>query len=45
MLHKRKARRGRNPAPGEAIKIPAKTGVKMKVAKAAKGAMVPGRKD
>ena len=45
MLHKRKARRGRNPAPGEAIKIPAKTGVKMRVARAAKEAIVPGRKD
>ncbi len=41
----RKARVGRNPQTGEPIKIPAKTGVKMKVAKAAKEAIVPGRKD
>jgi DNA-binding protein HU-beta len=33
---------GRNPARGEAIKIPAKTVVKMRVAKAAKEAIVPG---
>jgi len=31
---KRKARMGRNPATGEAIKIPAKTVVKMRLAKA-----------
>ena len=41
---KRKARMGRNPATGEAIKIPTKTLVKMRVAKAAKEAIVPGRK-
>ena len=44
VLAKRKARMGRNPATGEAIKIPAKTVVKMRVAKAAKEAIVPGRK-
>ena len=33
---------GRNPATGEALKIPAKTVVKMRVAKAAKEAIVPG---
>jgi len=33
---KRKARMGRNPATGEAIKIPAKTVVRMTVAKALK---------
>ena len=44
VLVKRKARMGRNPATGEAIKIPAKTVVKMRVAKAAKEAIVPGRK-
>jgi len=44
VLVKRKARMGRNPATGEAIKIPAKTVVKMRVAKAAKGAIVPGKK-
>ena len=40
----RKARIGRNPATGEAIKIPAKTVVKFRVAKAAKDAIVPGGK-
>jgi DNA-binding protein HU-beta len=44
VLVKRKARMGRNPATGKAIKIPAKTVVKMRVAKAAKEAIVPGRK-
>jgi DNA-binding protein HU-beta len=44
VLVKRKARMGRNPATGEAIKIPAKTVVKMRVAKAAKEAIAPGRK-
>jgi DNA-binding protein HU-beta len=38
----RKARMGRNPATGEAIKIPAKTVVKFRVAKAAKDSIVPG---
>jgi len=40
----RKARMGRNPATGEAIKIPAKTVVKFRVAKAAKDAIVPARR-
>jgi DNA-binding protein HU-beta len=44
VLVKRKARMGRNPATGEPIKIPAKTVVKMRVAKAAKEAIVPGKK-
>ena len=44
VLVKRKARMGRNPGTGEAIKIPAKTVVRMRVAKAAKEAIVPGRK-
>jgi DNA-binding protein HU-beta len=44
VLAKRKARMGRNPATGEAIKIPAKTVVKMRVAKTAKEAVVPGKK-
>ena len=35
---------GRNPGIDEAIKIPAKTVVKMRVAKAAREAIVPGRK-
>lgn len=37
----RKARMGRNPATGEPIKIPAKTVVKFRVAKAAKDSIVP----
>ncbi|MBI3933309.1 MAG: HU family DNA-binding protein [Acidobacteria bacterium] len=40
----RKARMGRNPATGEAIKIAAKTVVKFRVAKAAKDAVVGGKK-
>ena len=43
-LVKRKARMGRNPATGEPLKIPAKTVVKMRVGKAVKEAIVPGRK-
>jgi DNA-binding protein HU-beta len=39
----RKARMGRNPATGEAIKIPAKTVAKMRIAKAAKEGIVPKR--
>jgi len=44
VLVKRKARMGRNPATGATIKIPAKTVVKMRIAKAAKEAIVPGKK-
>ena len=44
VMVKRRARMGRNPATGEPLKIPAKTVVKMRVAKAAKDAIVPGRK-
>ena len=40
----RKARMGRNPATGEAIKIPAKKVVKFRVAKAVKDAIVPKKK-
>jgi DNA-binding protein HU-beta len=40
----RKARMGRNPATGVAIKIPAKTVVKFRVAKAAKDSVVPPKK-
>jgi DNA-binding protein HU-beta len=40
----RKARMGRNPATGEAIKIPAKKVVKFRVAKACKDAIVPPKK-
>ncbi len=43
-LVKRKPPMGRNPATIEAIKIPPKTVVKMRVAKAAKEAIVPGKK-
>ena len=44
VMVKRKARMGRNPATGAEIKIPAKTVVRMRVAKAAKDAIVPGKK-
>ena len=44
VLVQRKARMGRNPATGEAIKIPAKKVVKFRVAKAAKDAIVPPKK-
>ena len=44
VLVKRKARMGRNPAKGEAIKIPAKTVVRMRVAKAAKESIVPSKR-
>ena len=41
VLVKRKARKGRNPATGEEINIPAKTVVKMRIAKTCKEAIVP----
>ena len=41
---KRKARKGRNPATGEAIRIPAKTVVKMRLAKACKDGVIPPKK-
>ena len=44
VLVKRKARKGRNPATGETIKIPAKTVVKIRPAKAFKEAIVPSKK-
>jgi DNA-binding protein HU-beta len=44
VLVKRKARMGRNPATGATIKIPAKTVVKMRIAKACKDQIVPGKK-
>ena len=44
ILVKRKARMGRNPATGKAIKIPAKTVIKMRIAKAAKEAIEPKKK-
>lgn len=40
----RKARMGRNPATGAAIKIPAKTVVKFAVAKSCKDSIVPPKK-
>ena len=40
---RRKARMGRNPQTGVAIKIPAKTVVKFRVAKACKDAVAPKR--
>ena len=40
VLKNRKARMGRNPATGQAIKIPAKKVVKFRVAKAAKDAIL-----
>ncbi|HRY72300.1 MAG TPA: HU family DNA-binding protein [Spirochaetia bacterium] len=43
-LNKRKARMGRNPATGEAIKIPAKTAVKMTVSKACKESILGAAK-
>jgi DNA-binding protein HU-beta len=44
VLVNRKARMGRNPATGEAIKIPAKKVVKFRVAKACKEAVLGGKK-
>jgi len=44
VLVRRKARKGFNPATGEQINIPAKTVVKMRVAKACKEAIVPPKK-
>ncbi len=43
VLSNRKARMGRNPQTGEAIKIPAKRVVKFRVAKAAKDAILVKR--
>jgi DNA-binding protein HU-beta len=40
VVAKRKARMGRNPATGETIKIPAKTVVRFRVAKACKDAVL-----
>lgn len=39
-----KARKGRNPATGAEIRIPAKTAVKFRIAKACKDAIVPPKK-
>ncbi len=43
VLVKRKARTGRNPQTGKEIKIPAKTVVKIRLAKAFKEAIVPAK--
>jgi len=43
VLQQRKARMGRNPATGEAIKIKAKKVVKMRLAKVCKEAIVPAK--
>lgn len=44
VLVQRKARKGRNPATGETIKIPAKRVVKFRVAKAAKDSILGVKK-
>ena len=44
VLMNRKARMGRNPATGEAIKIPAKKVLKFRIAKAAKDAILGAKK-
>ena len=41
VVARRKARKGRNPATGEAIRIPAKTVVKFRIAKACKDTVTP----
>ncbi|MBM3779225.1 MAG: HU family DNA-binding protein [Acidimicrobiia bacterium] len=41
VVQKRKARMGRNPATGEAIKIPAKTVLKARITKPLKDAVLP----
>ena len=43
VVSKRKAREGRNPATGESIRIPAKTVVRFRVAKACKEAIAPSK--
>ncbi|MBI4470202.1 MAG: HU family DNA-binding protein [Acidobacteria bacterium] len=43
VLAKRKARMGRNPQTGEAIKIPARTVLKFRIAKALKDSVLPKR--
>jgi DNA-binding protein HU-beta len=44
VVEKRKARKGRNPATGQEIKIPAKTVLKFRIAKAAKDAVLGVKK-
>jgi DNA-binding protein HU-beta len=43
VIQNRKARKGRNPATGEEIKIPAKKVLKFRIAKAAKDAITPAK--
>ena len=43
VVQKRKARKGRNPATGAAIDIPAKTVVKARIAKQLKDAVLPSK--
>ncbi len=44
VLARRKARMGRNPRTGEAIKIPAKTVLKFRIAKTLKDSVLPAKK-
>ncbi len=44
VVQQRKARKGRNPATGETIRIPAKKVLKFRIAKAAKDAITPPKK-
>jgi len=44
VIVRRKARMGRNPATGEAIKISARKALKFRISKAAKDAIVPSKK-
>jgi DNA-binding protein HU-beta len=44
VLVKRRARKGRNPATGEEIDIPVRVGVKMRIGKACKEAIVPPKR-
>jgi DNA-binding protein HU-beta len=44
VIVRRKARKGRNPATGRPIKIPAKRVLKFRIAKPAKDAIVPSKK-
>jgi DNA-binding protein HU-beta len=44
VVDKRKARKGRNPATGETIRIPAKNVLKFRIAKQAKDAITPPKK-
>lgn len=44
VVQQRKARKGRNPATGEEIRIPAKKVLKFRIAKQAKDAIVPDKK-